>query len=203
MKERSAHWQDVYTTRADSEVSWYEESPALSLDLLEEAGMAQRMSVIDVGGGASRLVDSLVERYDGDVTVLDLSQAALDIACKRLPESARVHWVAGDVTCWHPDRVHDFWHDRAAFHFLTAPEDQSAYVDVLRRALKPGGVAVIGTFAPDGPEKCSGLPVARHDAETMKAVLGKDFTLMAQRRHVHVTPWGSSQNFQFCTFRRA
>lgn len=203
MKERSAHWQDVYTKKADSEVSWYEESPALSLDLLEEAGMAQRMSVIDVGGGASRLVDSLVERYDGDVTVLDLSQAALDIACKRLPEGARVHWVAGDVTCWNPDRMHDFWHDRAAFHFLTAPEDQSAYVDVLRRALKSGGVAVIGTFTPDGPEKCSGLPVARHDAETMKAVLGKDFTLMAQRRHVHVTPWGSSQNFQFCTYRRA
>lgn len=203
MNERRAHWQGVYTTKADSEVSWYEESPALSLDLLEEAGMAQRMSVIDVGGGASRLVDSLVEQYDAEVTVLDLSQAALDIARKRLPESARVHWVVADVTCWHPDRVHDFWHDRAAFHFLTAPEDQSAYVDVLRRALKPGGVAVIGTFAPDGPEKCSGLPVARHDAETMKAVLGKDFTLMAQRRHVHVTPWGSSQNFQFCTFRRA
>lgn len=202
MSDRSAHWQTVYSTKTDSEVSWFEESPALSLDLLREAGLEPGMSVIDVGGGASRLVDSLLGQFDAQVTVLDLSEAALDIARSRLADAGRVKWVVADVTNWEPDRRYDLWHDRAAFHFLTAPADQAAYVRVLRAALKPGGVAVIGTFAPDGPEKCSGLPVARHDVGTMQAILGPDFTLVGHRRHAHRTPWGAQQNFQFSSFRR-
>jgi SAM-dependent methyltransferase len=200
--ERESHWQGVYTTKAEDAVSWFEESPDLSLALLDEAGLDASHAVVDIGGGASRLVDALLARRQHWVSVLDLSQAALDTARSRVPADAAVDWIVSDVTEWHPDRRYDFWHDRAAFHFLTAPADQAAYVEVVRHALQPGGAVIIGTFAPDGPEKCSGLPVARHDSESLSHILGEDFALIAQRRHDHVTPWGSVQKFQFSTFRQ-
>jgi trans-aconitate methyltransferase len=159
--------------------------------------------IIDIGGGASRLVDCLVFRGYEDVTVLDLSEAALAAARSRLGEIAgRVTWVAADVTIWEPSRTYDIWHDRAAFHFLTEREDQAAYVARLRRAVRPGGHAIIGTFAPDGPERCSGLLVSRYDATSLAATLGRGFELIDARRHEHVTPWGATQKFQFSTFRR-
>lgn len=201
MTDRQAHWQQVYTTKAEDGVSWFEPSPDLSLALLDEAGLQADDAVIDIGGGASRLVDALVARQQAWVSVLDLSQAALETARGRLPADARVGWIASDVTQWQPDRVYDFWHDRAAFHFLTTPQDQAAYVNVLKRALRPGGRVVIGTFAPDGPEKCSGLMVSRHDSASLSKILGDDFSLVAQRRHLHVTPWGSDQQFHFSTFQ--
>ena len=200
--ERHAHWENVYTTKAEGEVSWYEASPELSLALLSEAGLKQAMSIIDIGGGASRLVDALVASGQAHVSVLDLSAAALETAKSRLADAGRVDWIVADVTTWTPDRRYDVWHDRAAFHFLTAKEDQEAYVGVLAQALKDGGKAVIGTFAPDGPEKCSGLPVVRYDAQSLQAVLGGGFKLAATRRHQHPTPWGSVQNFQFSTFEK-
>ena len=160
--ERQTHWENVYTTKSEKEVSWFQETPSPTLELLALIGATSRSAVIDVGGGASRLVDSLVSQGYDDVTVLDLSTAALAAAKARLAGKAdRVQWIAADVTTWPPSRAYDVWHDRAAFHFLVDPADQAAYRDRLRRALRRGGYAIIGTFALDGPEKCSGLPVAR------------------------------------------
>ncbi|MGQ2902399.1 MAG: class I SAM-dependent methyltransferase [Neoaquamicrobium sediminum] len=202
MSERQAHWQRVYTSKEENQLSWHEDAPALSLALLGEAGLRPEMAVVDIGGGTSRLVDALVAREQTHVTVLDLSTAALETAKKRLAGAGNVEWVAGDVTEWQPMRSYDLWHDRAAFHFLTARDDQQAYVRVMARALKTGGRAVIGTFAPDGPEKCSGLPVARHDAASLRAVLGEGFSLISTRRNEHTTPWGAVQQFQFGTFEK-
>jgi 2-polyprenyl-3-methyl-5-hydroxy-6-metoxy-1,4-benzoquinol methylase len=200
---RQAHWENVYTTRGEKEVSWYQESPAPSLELIALAGLSREASIIDIGGGASRLVDALVERNIRRITVLDLSAAALRAAKQRLDDkAANVRWEIADVTKWEPSQTYDLWHDRAAFHFLTDPADQSAYVDRLRKAVKPGGYVIIGTFALDGPERCSGLPIVRHDMASLSALLGTDFKLIDARRHDHATPWGALQRFQFCTFRR-
>ncbi|MBZ9654891.1 class I SAM-dependent methyltransferase [Phyllobacterium lublinensis] len=200
--DRQAHWQNVYSTKAETELSWYEDTPEFSLSLLREAGLNPELCVIDVGGGASRLVDALLASGQTHVSVLDLSSAALATAQSRLENAKRVHWIVSDVTVWTPDRQYDFWHDRAAFHFLTATADQQAYARVLSHAVKKGGKVIIGTFAIDGPEKCSGLPVIRHSAESIQAVLGEHFELASTRRHEHTTPWGAVQNFQFSTFEK-
>ncbi len=200
---RQHHWEKVYTTKGESEVSWFQETPAPSLELIELVGAMQNSAIIDIGGGASRLVDSLVSRGYQDLTVLDLSAAALASARSRIGDKAnRVTWITADVTTWEPLRTYDVWHDRAAFHFLVEPNDQAAYVARLRRALRVGGHAVIATFAPDGPERCSGLMVSRYDAKTLAATLGEGFALIDTRRHDHTTPWGAVQKFQFSTFRR-
>jgi ubiquinone/menaquinone biosynthesis C-methylase UbiE len=201
---RKAHWENVYTTKREREVSWFQENPAPSLELIALAGLPADASIIDIGGGASRLVDALVDRNLRQITVLDLSAAALDVARERLGDrGAGVEWVAADFTTWEPSQTYDLWHDRAAFHFLTDASDRSAYVRHLKRAVRSGGHVIIGTFAPDGPERCSGLPVMRYDAGILGTVLGTDFELMDSRRHDHITPWGAVQRFQFSTFRRA
>ena len=201
---RKSHWENVYSTKGESEVSWFQEDPAPSLELIALAGLSAGASIIDIGGGASRLVDILVERNVGRVTVLDISAAALDAAKKRLgSKAAEVQWVIADITAWEPTHTYDLWHDRAAFHFLTDPADQSAYVERLKKAVKRGGYVMIGTFALDGPERCSGLQIVRHDAASLSAILGTDFKLIDTRRHDHVTPWGAVQRFQFSTFRRS
>lgn len=201
---RQLHWEKVYTTRGESEVSWFQETPALSLELIELVGAMQDSAIIDIGGGASRLVDHLVSRGFQDLTVLDLSAAALASARSRIGDRAnRVTWITADVTLWQPQRSYDVWHDRAAFHFLTEPNDQAAYVARLRRALRVGGHAIIATFAPDGPERCSGLMVRRYDANALAATLGAGFELIDTRRHEHTTPWGAVQKFQFSTFQRS
>jgi 2-polyprenyl-3-methyl-5-hydroxy-6-metoxy-1,4-benzoquinol methylase len=201
---RQAHWENVYTTKGEKEVSWFQENPAPSLELIALAGLSEDAAIIDVGGGASRLVDDLLVRKFRRLTVLDLSEAALGVAKGRLGDSgAGVQWVIADVTKWEPAQTYDLWHDRAAFHFLTGHADQSAYVDRLKKAVKPEGYVIIGTFAPDGPERCSGLPIVRHDAKTLAGILGNDFVLFDTRRHGHETPWGAVQQFQFSTFRRS
>jgi SAM-dependent methyltransferase len=201
---RKAHWENVYTTKGEREVSWFQENPVPSLELIALAGLSAGASIIDIGGGASRLVDALVERKIGRITVLDLSAAALDAAKERLGDrGAGVEWVVADVTTWEPLQTYDLWHDRAAFHFLTDASDRSAYVGYLKRAVRSGGHVILGTFAPDGPERCSGLPIMRYDAGILGTILGTDFELMDSRRHDHTTPWGAVQRFQFSTFRRA
>ena len=203
MTNSQAHWQNVYQTKGEREVSWFQEDPAPSLELIARAGATGSSAIVDVGGGASRLVDVLLERGFQDVTVLDISAAALAATCNRLGRAAeRATWIVGDMTIWRPEARYDIWHDRAAFHFLNTPEQQRAYAERLRQALKAGGHAVIGAFALDGPEKCSGLPVRRHSAESIAAVLGSGFALTDSRRHQHRTPWDSEQSFQFCTFAR-
>ena len=200
---RQAHWEGVYTQKGESEVSWFQENPAPSLELIAHVGATPDSAIIDVGGGASRLVDNLVERGFEDVTVLDLSEAALEVAKARLGDRAvQVHWIVADATVWEPLRTYDIWHDRAAFHFLAEDRDRAAYIARLELALKVGGCAIIATFALDGSERCSGLPVVRYDAVSLGQTLGRAFQLVDTRRHAHATPWGTEQSFQFSVFRR-
>jgi ubiquinone/menaquinone biosynthesis C-methylase UbiE len=202
-ESRQSHWENVYTKKGENEVSWFQQSPAQSLELISKIGASPDTAIIDVGGGASRLVDCLVAKGFRAVTVLDLSEAALKTAQARLGQDVpSVHWLVADVTTWEPTQEFDIWHDRAAFHFLTEEKDRAAYVARLRRALKVGGHAIIATFALEGPEKCSGLPVVRYDAASLGQTLGPEFKLERTLRHEHATPWGSQQVFQFSVFRR-
>ena len=203
MSDRTAHWENVYSTKGEAEVSWFQDRPEPSLELIALLGAGADTAIVDIGGGASRLVDALLAKGIHDITVLDLSAEALKVARARLgPSGERVHWIVGDATAWEPARDYDIWHDRAAFHFLTEDGQRRAYLERLQRSLRIGGHAIIGTFALDGPERCSGLPVQRHSAETLAALLGGGFTLVDHRRHDHATPWGSVQKFQYSTFRR-
>jgi trans-aconitate methyltransferase len=202
-ESRHDHWEKVYTSKGENELSWFQENPAPSLELIERAGANSASDIIDIGGGASRLVDALIEHGFSAVTVLDLSEAALATAKARLGDGADcVQWIASDVTTWEPLHCFDIWHDRAAFHFLTEASDQAAYLSRLRQALKPCGHAIIATFASDGPERCSGLPVMRYDAASLAQTLGDGFALVEARSHQHTTPWHSVQRFQFSIFRR-
>jgi 2-polyprenyl-3-methyl-5-hydroxy-6-metoxy-1,4-benzoquinol methylase len=201
--DRQAHWQNVYKEKGENQVSWFQERPTISLELIEAAGAKPNSAIIDIGGGASRLVDALIDKGYRDLTVLDLSASAVSIAKTRLGQSAAlVKWIVADVTQWEPPSRYDLWHDRAAFHFLTEVSDRTAYIERLKNALPVGGHAIIGTFALDGPERCSGLPVVRYDAAQLALMLTPLFTLVDMRRHEHKTPWGSLQQFQFGVFRR-
>jgi 2-polyprenyl-3-methyl-5-hydroxy-6-metoxy-1,4-benzoquinol methylase len=200
---RQDHWQTVYQEKGEHQVSWFQEQPGISWDLISDVGTKTDSAIIDIGAGASRLVDALVDNSYRDLTVLDLSESAISIAKQRLgTRAAGVSWIVADVTQWQPRRQYDLWHDRAAFHFLTESADQNAYSERLTKALRPGGHAIIGTFALDGPERCSGLPVVRYDSAHLSITLGHGFALIAERRHDHKTPWGAIQRFQFSVFRR-
>jgi len=202
-ESRKSHWEKAYADKGEAGVSWFEDRPEVSLELIAQVGGTPETSLIDIGGGASRLVDVLVADRWRSVTVLDLSQTALDAAKARLGDAAaQVQWIAADVTEWQPTAAYDIWHDRAAFHFLVEQAQRSAYVERLAKAVMPGGHAIIATFAPDGPERCSGLPVVRYDAASLASVIGPAFELVEERRHLHTTPWGSTQSFQFSVFRR-
>ena len=202
-ESRQAHWQNVYTKKSENEVSWFQENPAPSVELIAQVGATSTSAIIDIGGGASRLVDNLVELDFENITVLDLSEAALEAAKDRLGGRAtRVQWIVADATVWEPREAYDIWHDRAAFHFLTEERDRAAYIARLEGALKVGGHAIIATFALDGPERCSGLAVVRYDPASLGQTLGRTFQLVDTRQHAHATPWGSNQSFQFSVFRR-
>jgi SAM-dependent methyltransferase len=201
--DRQAHWQNVYATKAEREVSWFQEDPAPSLDLIAETGISTDGGLIDVGGGASRLVDGLLQRGFTRVAILDLSAKALEAAKLRLGRRGEaVAWIVADVATWNPSDTYDVWHDRAAFHFLTDHADRDAYVACLKKAVRPGGHVIIATFAPDGPERCSGLPIVRYDPEALAETLGPTFELVGSRRHDHLTPGGNTQRFQFSRFLR-
>jgi SAM-dependent methyltransferase len=203
MSGRQAHWENVYATKDEHAVSWFQEKPDISLDLIRATGLNATASVIDVGGGASRLVDALLDEGFKVVTVLDLSEKALATSKARLgARGAHVQWIVADITTWEPPQTFDVWHDRAALHFLTDPKDRAAYAERVSRAIRPGGHVIIGTFAPDGPERCSGLPVVRHDATTLEELLGPAFKLIDSKRHDHRTPAGATQRFQFSRFQR-
>jgi SAM-dependent methyltransferase len=200
--DRRRHWEDVYTTKDEKEVSWFEENPAISLALIRSTGLNRGSSIIDVGGGASRLVDALIDEGFQAVTVLDISEKAMAIAKARLGAlGTSVRWVVADVTKWEPSETYDVWHDRAALHFLAESKDRIAYAQRVHRAVRAGGHVIIGTFAPDGPERCSGLQVVRHSAASLGEMLGGEFELMESRPSVHLTPTGATQRFQFSRFR--
>ncbi len=204
MSDRTTHWDNVYATKGEAEVSWFQDSPAISLEMIRAANQDHDADIVDIGGGASRLVDALLQEGYRHLAVLDLSANALDAAKKRIGAAAStVDWIVADATSWRPAKTYDVWHDRAAFHFLTDPNDRAAYVERLRTAVAPGGQVIIATFALDGPEKCSGLPVQRHDSASLSAELGPDFELVETRSETHHTPWHSTQAFQFSRFRRS
>lgn len=198
-----AHWENVYQTKAVDEVSWYRPHLDVSLELIGHATPDRGSAVIDVGGGEATLVDDLVARGYSDVTVLDISQAAIGVAQARLGASAAsVGWITGDITTVALEAArYDVWHDRAVFHFLTRADDRAAYVRQVARAVKLGGHVIVATFGPDGPEKCSGLDVVRYDAENLHGEFGPRFRLLDSVTELHETPWGAPQQFMYCFCR--
>lgn len=198
------HWTRVYEEKESSSVSWYQAEPEPSLRALSRFGASPSSSLIDVGGGASNLADALLEQGWQDITVLDIAPPALEASKKRLgPLAAKVHWEVADITKWLPVRRFDVWHDRAVYHFLIEAEQRVAYRRALLAGVAPGGLLVMATFALDGPEKCSGLPVQRYDPPSLAHELGTAFDLLDGWREEHVTPWGSRQSFNWCAFRRS
>lgn len=197
------HWQRRYTENAEDALSWFENEPALSLDLIKKFGLGPETSLIDIGGGASRLSDELLRSGWNDVSVLDIFAAALQIIKTRLGVNAQaVTWIVADVTSWKVERTFDLWHDRAAFDFLTDPGDREAYVANMMNALQPGGHAIIATFAPDGPENCSDLPIIRYERPALVETVGPAFLPVSCHRHEHRTPGGKLQAFMFHVLRK-
>ena len=198
---RQHHWESVYQTKGDNEVSWTQSEPRLSLSLIHE--LAPRGgSVIDIGGGSSLLAQRLLD--DGyQVAVLDISPAALDRARERLGDrAAQIRWIEADITRTDDVGRFDIWHDRAAFHFLTEPGQRVRYIELLKKTVPIGGHAIIATFALDGPEKCSGLPVRRYDGPALAREVGGAFELIKTVPEIHHTPWGAAQSFQYSVLRR-
>lgn len=198
------HWEKVYSTKATDAVSWFQPHAGYSLSLINAAGVGRDAAVIDVGGGASILVDDLLANGFTNVTVLDLSAAALAAARKRLGTCAsEVQWIEADITkADMPANRYDVWHDRAVFHFLTSPEDRAAYVRAVFHSVRPGGHVIVATFAEDGPVQCSGLPVMRYCADELHAEFGDAFSLLNHRKEAHQTPSGTVQQFVYCYCRR-
>ena len=199
------HWEKVYTSKAPDTVSWFQPHAQLSLELIKSTGAGLDAGIIDVGGGASTLVDDLLAEGYTDLTVLDLSHAALEAARRRMgAQAGKVRWIEADVTTVDlPDKRYDIWHDRAVFHFLTEAQEREAYVRTVFRSVKPGGHVIIATFAEDGPEQCSGLPVMRYRPDELHDEFGEAFTLLQHRKEEHHTPAGALQQFVYCYCRRS
>jgi SAM-dependent methyltransferase len=198
-----AHWESVYNAKAPDAVSWYRPHLELSLALIERAAGGFSASIIDVGAGESTLVDDLLARGYRNVTLLDISQTALEVTRKRLGAAAeQVHWMLADITqASLPLHSFDVWHDRAVFHFLTAPEDRSAYVQRVVHAVRPGGYVIVSTFGPEGPTRCSGLDTVRYDAQSLHGQFGDRFRLVESSQELHQTPSGTTQQFLYCYCR--
>lgn len=203
---RTAHWDRVFTEKTPDAVSWYQPEPQPSLDLIRKYGAAiesRPLRVVDIGGGDSRLPDFLLDSPEYELTALDISARAIDRLRERLGDkSDRLRSVVSDVTQWRPEGSFHIWHDRASFHFLLEPAEIRQYAATTAKAVAPGGALIVGTFALDGPEKCSGLPVTRYSPESMAEVFAESFTLEESLMHLHGTPFGTTQSFVFCVFRR-
>lgn len=197
------HWEKIYSCTVEDELSWFIADPDVSLTLIESTGVAKSDPIIDIGAGASRLIDHLLAHGFTNLTALDLSGAGLELARRRLAEQAQqITWLEADVTNFEPPRTYRLWHDRAVFHFLVDPEDQAAYLARLGHALQPDGHAIIATFSLNGPDQCSGLPVVQYDADKISALLGDAYCLLNTIEEVHRTPAGALQEFNYFHFRR-
>ncbi|WP_323844292.1 class I SAM-dependent methyltransferase [Microbulbifer magnicolonia] len=198
------HWEKIYSSKSEDEVSWFQEHAEVSVRLIEQTGAPKSANIIDVGGGASKLVDDLLDKGYDNLTVLDLSGQALAKAQHRLGARAdKVRWLEGNILEIDlPQQAYDVWHDRAVFHFQTDERERKAYVDAVLRAVKPGGHVIVATFAEDGPEKCSGLPVVRYSADQLHGEFGAPFDLLGQEREEHHTPAGVVQRFVYCFCRK-
>lgn len=200
-QERKNHWENVYTTKQPQEVSWTQEIPQTSLNFIHSFNVAKSAAIIDIGGGDSKLVDFLVSEGYGDVTVLDISEAALKRAQARLGDKAtKVKWIVSDITEFGPERKYDVWHDRATFHFLTTPEQVHQYVSTATTATN--GYMTIGTFSENGPQKCSGLNIKQYTEEQLQSELTAGFQKIRCITEDHTTPFNTKQNFLFCSFKR-
>ena len=195
------HWDDVYARRGPTGVSWYQPEPTMSLALIERLGLEPDAAILDVGGGASTLVDRLLATGFRDVTVLDVSRTALEVSQARLVPTERAHWLHRDIRSWTPRAQYDVWHDRAVFHFMVNTGHREGYLSALNNGTRPGGHAIIATFASDGPDHCSGLPVLRCDADDIAAALGPPFTIIDTVREEHTTPAGATQPFTWVVAR--
>ena len=197
------HWENIYGKKAADELSWYRPHLDTSLELIERAAPEYSASIIDIGGGESTLVDDLLTRGYQDISVLDISQTAVDANKKRLgPASEHIHWLVADITkATLESRAYDVWHDRAVFHFLTSSEERVAYVRQVANSVKPGGHVIVSTFGPEGPTKCSGLDVIRYDAESLHREFGVRFRLLAHSEELHRTPFDTIQQFLYCFCR--
>jgi len=194
------HWENIYGTKAPNQVSWFRPHLETSLSFIERSAPSRTGRIIDVGGGESTLIDDLLARGYTDLTILDISQTAIDVTKARLGGLAdRVEWIVADVTSTDfPANAYDVWHDRAVFHFLTTGADRAAYVERVRKSVKRGGHVVIGTFGPEGPAKCSGLNVQRYDADSLHGEFGRRFRLIDSLKELHQTPFGTTQQFLYC-----
>jgi len=202
-EERKSHWEGIYGDKNSTEVSWYQEVPDKSLALVVSTGTSQEDAILDVGGGASTLVDHLLDAGYGDITVLDLASRAFDQSRRRLGERASAaSWVVSDITRFKPQRKYRLWHDRAVLHFLTDPADRRRYMSVLQQALDPGGHVVIAAFGPEGPLKCSGLEIRRYTIEMLAELLGPEFELQSHELDNHQTPMGATQQFLYSCWTR-
>ena len=199
--DRKTHWEHIYTSKAAHEVSWYQPSAKLSLAMIAATGGGKDARIIDVGGGASVLVDELLDRGFTRVTVLDLSAAALRRSRERLGARAKdVTWIEADITAGTLSGPFDMWHDRAVFHFLTDPMDRQRYLETAHRAIPAGGHLIIAAFSLEGPPKCSGLDVVRYSPETLQQEVGPTFALIETRQETHTTPWNTQQAFLYTRF---
>ncbi|NQV79021.1 MAG: class I SAM-dependent methyltransferase [Alphaproteobacteria bacterium] len=203
MTARQDHWDRVYATKGEGDVSWFQERPAQSLALIQATGVPKHGALIDIGGGASRLIDALIDGGYTDTTVLDISPTAIALAQQRLGRfQESVDWIAADITAWRPPRHYTLWHDRAVFHFLTEEDDRVAYRAALKHAVLPGGHVIVAAFGPDGPQTCSGLPVVRYGRPEIETAFAGLLSLTETVAEDHVTPTGAHQAFQFFRFAR-
>lgn len=200
-KENRQHWETVYTTKQPNEVSWTQEIPQTSLDFIRSFNLSKSASIIDIGGGDSRLADFLLDEGYENITVLDISATALEKAKVRLGARAeKINWIASDITEFTPATTYDIWHDRAAFHFLTTEQQIKTYLNIVKNAVT--GFLVIGTFSENGPKKCSGLDIRQYSANSLERMFKDDFTKLTCKTEDHITPFNTAQNFTFCSFKR-
>lgn len=203
MEDQQKHWNDVYENKKPTEVSWYEPMPETSLKYIAECELNKDASIIDIGGGDSFLAEFLLARGFTDITVVDISKKAIERAKQRLGEKAdQIIWVIADAANFSPERQYNLWHDRAAFHFLTDDRQVENYLSTVKKAVKPGGFVVMGTFSETGPSKCSGLEIRQYTIKEMQELFAQGFTPVSCKNLDHDTPSGGKQNFTFCSFRK-
>lgn len=201
--DRKEHWENIYNTKTLEEVSWYQRNPTTSLDFIKQFNVPTIAKIIDVGGGDSFLVDKLLELGYTDITVLDISSSALERAKQRLGSKAEnVKWIVADASMFKPIEKYDFWHDRAAFHFLTEGKDINNYINTVHQSIKPNGILILGTFSEQGPKKCSGIEIKQYSENSMTSLLSNFFQKIRCITIDHQTPFDTIQNFIFCSFKK-
>lgn len=201
--DRKKHWENIYATKELESCSWFQPNPHTSLELIDSVNLSNSAKIIDIGGGDSSLADFLLQRGYSDVTVMDISAAALERAKLKLGERAmKVKWMEGDASDFYPNEKYDLWHDRAAFHFLTEPSEIANYVRTAKNSLVDGGILIVGTFSENGPKKCSGIEIKQYSQEDLSNIFRDGFTRIKCINTDHPTPFGTVQNFTFCVFRK-